>query len=416
VGWEARRHELDYEIDGVVVKVDDLGLQRSLGSTSHAPRWAVAFKFPPEERNTLLKDIMVSIGRSGRATPFAVLEPVFVGGSTVKLASLHNEDQVRLKDLRPGDTVVVHKAGDVIPEVVAPVVSLRPPGTEPWRFPTACPVCQGPLVRLEGEADTYCTNVDCPGQLVQRIAHFASRGAMDIDGLGEQRVRMFARLGLVRDPSDLYDLTVEQLAGLEGFAEVSARNLVAAIEASKSRTLTNLLIGLGIRHLGPTGAVALARSLGHLHKIVAADVADLAAIEGVGPVIAASVRLFFDTPANQKLVEKLERAGVSLEGPPAPSVAQTLAGKSIVVTGTLEGFSRDGAEDAIKSRGGKSPGAVSAKTTALVLGEGPGAAKLEKARELGIPILDEAQFVALLETGELPDRAAGDGAPPPDTP
>jgi DNA ligase (NAD+) len=405
VGWTERRHELDFEIDGVVVKVDDLGLQRALGATSHAPRWAVAFKFPPEERNTLLRDIMVSIGRSGRATPFAVLEPVFVGGSTVRLASLHNEDQVRLKDLRPGDTVVVHKAGDVIPEVVAPVLALRPEGSEPWTFPTTCPRCGGPLVRLEGEADTYCTNTDCPGQLVQRIAHFASRGAMDIEGLGEQRVHVFADKGLIKDPSDIYDLTVEQLAELEGFGEISARNLVAAVEASKARPLPNLLVGLGIRHLGPTGAVALARALGHLDRILAADAEQLAAIDGVGPVIAASVRQFFDAPANLAVVEKLRHAGVNLEGPAAPTLPQTLAGKSVVVTGTLTGFSRDGAEDEIKARGGKSPGTVSAKTTALVLGESPGTAKLDKARDLGVPVLDEDQFVVLLETGELPEAA-----------
>jgi DNA ligase (NAD+) len=410
--WEERRHDLEYEIDGVVVKVDDLGLQRSLGSTSHAPRWAVAFKFPPEERNTLLKEIMISIGRSGRATPFAMLEPVFVGGSTVSLATLHNEDQVRLKDLRPGDTVVVHKAGDVIPEVVAPMLALRPEGSQPWNFPTECPRCGGPLVRLEGEADTYCTNTDCPGQLVQRIAHFASRGAMDIEGLGEQRVALFAELGMIRDPGDIYALSAEQLAGLDGFGEISAGNLVAAIEASKSRPLTNLLVGLGIRHLGPTGATALARSCGHLDKVIGAEVDELAAVEGVGQVIAASVRRFFEAPANLELIRKLRQAGVNFAGPPPPSLSQTMVGKSVVVTGTLVAFSRDGAEEAIKARGGKSPGSVSAKTTAVVLGESPGASKLEKARELGVPVLDEPQFVELLETGRLPgdEPESGEGS------
>jgi DNA ligase (NAD+) len=408
--WERQRHDLEYEIDGVVVKVDDLGLQRSLGSTAHAPRWAVAFKFPPEERTTLLRDIMVSIGRSGRATPFAVLEPVFVGGSTVGLASLHNEDQVRLKDVRPGDTVVVHKAGDVIPEVVAPVLDLRPEGSEAWQFPTECPVCKGPLVRLEGEADTYCTNVDCPGQRVQRIAHFASRGAMDIEGLGEQRVRLLDASGFVKDPGDIYALTPEQLLELDSFADISARNLVGAIDASRSRPLTSLLTGLGIRHLGPIGATALARAFGHLDRIVAAPVDELAAVESVGPVIAASVRLFFDIEANRAVVEKLRAGGVNFEGPAAPAFPQTLAGMSVVVTGTLVAFSRDGAEAAIKDRGGKSPGSVSKKTTAVVLGESPGASKLEKAIELGVPVLDEAQFVQLLEDGLLPAAAAAAAA------
>jgi DNA ligase (NAD+) len=401
--WEAHRHDLEYEIDGVVVKLDDLALQRSVGATSHAPRWAVAYKYPPEERTTLLEAIMVSIGRSGRATPFAKLRPVFVGGSTVGLASLHNEDQVRLKDLRPGDTVVVRKAGDVIPEVVMPVISERPEGLPAWEFPSQCPICHEPLVRLPGEADTYCTNFECPAQRVQRLAHFASRGAMDIEGLGEQRVYQFVQAGLLSDPGDIFGLDAEKLLGLEGFGEISVNNLLAAIDASKSRPLANVLVGLGIRHLGPTGATALARHLGSLDKIVAAPVEELSAIDSVGPVIAESVRRYFDTDSNLAVVDKLRRAGVNFEGPVAPELPQNLVGKSIVVTGTLDGFSRDGAEDAIKSRGGKSPGSVSAKTTALVTGEGPGASKLTKAQDLGVPILDEDGFVRLLETGELPE-------------
>jgi DNA ligase (NAD+) len=400
--WAAHRHDLEYEIDGVVVKLDELALQRSVGSTSHAPRWAVAFKYPPEERTTLLEAIMVSIGRSGRATPFAKLKPVFVGGSTVGLASLHNEDQVRLKDVRPGDTVVVRKAGDVIPEVVMPVVSERPEGLPPWEFPKACPVCGEPLTRLPGEADTYCTNFECPAQRVQRLAHFASRGAMDIEGLGEQRVYQFVQAGLLNDPGDIYTLDAERLLTLEGFAEISVNNLLAAIDASRSRPLTNLLVGLGIRHLGPTGAAALARGLGSLERIISAPVEELSAIDSVGSVIAESVRGFFDAETNLAVIDKLRRANVNFEGPAAPSLEQNLVGKSIVVTGTLEGFSRDSAEEAIKARGGKSPGSVSARTTAVVVGDGPGEAKLGKARELGVAILDEAGFVRLLEEGELP--------------
>ncbi len=398
--WMANRHDLPYEIDGVVVKVDDLAQRGELGSTSKAPRWAIAFKFPPEERNTLLKDILVSIGRTGKATPFAQLEPVFVGGSTVGVATLHNEDQVRAKDVRPGDTVVVRKAGDVIPEVVGPVLSKRPKGLKEWRFPTTCPSCGGPLQRLEGESDTFCTNLDCPAQVAARIEHWGSRGAMDIEGLGEKTVYALTGHGLVRTVSDVYALTLEQLMQLEGFAEISARKLLDSIEASKSRPLDRMLTGLNIRHLGTEGAKRVARAFGHLDRILDASEEELAAAEGVGQVIAASVREFFDNPANRVEVERLREIGVNVEGPAAPTEPQVLAGKSIVVTGTLPGFSREAAEEAIKARGGKSPGSVSKKTDYVVVGEAPGAAKLSKAEELGIPILDEPAFRRLLETGD----------------
>ena len=398
--WLEGRHDLPYEIDGVVVKVDDLGQRAELGSTSKAPRWAIAYKFPPEERNTLLKDIMVSIGRTGRATPFAVLEPVFVGGSTVGLATLHNEDQVRLKDVRPGDTVVVHKAGDVIPEVVGPVLALRPKGLREWTFPSECPTCGGPLVRLEGESDHFCTNVDCPAQVAGRIGHFGSRGAMDIEGLGEKTVLALTGKGIVRTIGDLYDLTLDDLLGLEGFATVSAQKLLDAIEGSKDRPLDRLLTGLNIRHLGGEGAKRVAQAFGHLDRILAASEEELAAAEGVGPVIAASVHEFFSNEANRHEIERLRAAGLNLEGPPPPDAPQTLTGMSIVVTGTLSGFSREGAEQAITSRGGKSPGSVSKKTDYVVVGESPGAAKVTKAEELGVPVIDEAAFVRLLETGE----------------
>ena len=401
-GWEQRRHDLDYEIDGVVVKVDDLAQRDELGATSKAPRWAIAYKFPPEERTTLLKNIMVSIGRTGQATPFAELEPVFVGGSTVGLATLHNEDQVRLKDVRPGDTVIVRKAGDVIPEVVGPVVSLRPEGLPPWEFPKQCPTCNGPLVRLEGASATYCTNVECPAQQWARICHFTSRGAMDIEGLGERTVSVFLNEGLLADAGDIYSLDFDKVRGLEGFGDISVRKLGDAIEASKERPLANLLIGLGIPHLGGAGSQVLARAFGHLDRIAAATEEEIASVEGVGPTIATSVHEFFASERNQPLLDKLRAAGLNLEGPSAPDVPQTLTGMSVVVTGTLEGYSREAAEEAVKSRGGKSPGSVSKKTTAVVVGEGPGAAKLTKAQELGIPVLDEAAFERLLETGELP--------------
>ena len=400
--WLEHRHDLDYEIDGVVIKVDDLAQRRELGSTSKAPRWAIAYKFPPEERTTRLHDIMVSIGRTGKATPFAQLEPVFVGGSTVGLATLHNQDMVRKKDVRPGDTVIVRKAGDVIPEVVGPVLALRPEGLPEWQFPTACPVCEGPLVRLEGESDTFCTNVDCPGQRVGRIGHFTSRGAMDIEGFGEQRAELFTQRGMVHDVGDIYSLTADQLAGIEGFGEVSINNLLSAIETSKARPLANLLIGLNIRHLGGAGAQVLARAFGDLDRIMAASVEEIAETEGIGPKIAASVHEFFSSESNREVIEKLRAAGVNFTGPSAPDVPQTLAGMTVVVTGSLEGWSREEAEEAVKSRGGKSPGSVSKKTTAVVVGESPGAAKLTKAESLGVPILDEAGFARLLETGQLP--------------
>jgi DNA ligase (NAD+) len=413
------RHSLPYEIDGVVVKVDDLAVHDVLGATSRAPRWAIAFKFPPEERTTRLIAIHVSIGRTGRATPFAQLEPVFVGGSTVGVATLHNEDQVAAKDVRPGDLVIVRKAGDVIPEVVGPV--REGPGVPKrrkpkWKFPTACPSCGQPLVRLPGESDTFCTNIDCPAQRVQRIAHYASRGAMDIEGLGEERVVQLVAAGLVNDPADLYLLTVEQLVTLERFGEISARNLVGAISSSRGQPLSRLLVALGIRHLGPTGARAIARSFGTLDAILAASGDELAAVDGVGGVIAASVAEFLAQATNEEVVARLRAAGVNMEEPQAgrggaagpgsggdgaaATAAQTLAGKAVVVTGAVPGYTREGAEEAILARGGTSPGSVSKKTFALVVGDAPGASKLKKAEELGTPIVDAASFERLLETGE----------------
>lgn len=401
--WIERRHELPYEIDGVVVKLDSLAVQEAMGATSKAPRWAIAFKFPPEERTTALRDIQVSIGRTGKATPFAVLEPVFVGGSTVGMATLHNEDQVRLKDVRPGDTVIVRKAGDVIPEVLGPVLADRDPASAPWQFPATCPChYHSPLVRLEGEAQHRCLHPDCPYQRLARLAHFASRSAMDIEGLGEKQVEKFIELGLLHDVADIYDLDFEVIAAQPGYQEKSVANLRAAIEASKRRPLANLLVGLNIVHLGGAGAEALATALGSLEAIATASVADVAAVEGLGPIIAGSVHAFFANPANQDLVSRLMAAGVNTQGPERSTLPQTLAGRTVVVTGGLDGFTRDEVEAAIKARGGKSPGSVSKKTTAVVVGADPGASKLTKATDLGIPILDEAQFTELLETGTVP--------------
>ena len=403
--WTEHRHVLPYDIDGVVVKIDDLSQRRELGNTSKAPRWATAFKFPPEERTTLLRAIEVSVGRTGRTTPFAVLEPVFVGGSTVAMATLHNQDQVRLKDVRPGDTVVVRKAGDVIPEVVGPVLSLRPDGLPEWEFPTTCPCpMESMLVRPEGESDTRCVEPRCPHQRWARLVHFGSRGAMDIEGFGEKTVSTFLDAGLLADFADIYALRdrLEDIRRIEGFGEVSIQNLLRAIEGSKSRPLGNLLIGLNIRHVGGTMGHVLAKSFRSLDALAASSVEEIAATEGVGGTIAASVAEWFGDQANQPMIERLRGAGLNFDGPPPPSVPQTLVGLSIVVTGSLDGFTRDGAEEAIISRGGKAPGSVSKKTTAVVVGNDPGAGKVTKATELGVPVLDEAAFRMLLETGKLP--------------
>ena len=408
--WQEHRHDLGYEIDGVVAKVDDLAQREVLGFTSRAPRWAIAFKFPPEERTTILRDIQVSVGRTGRTTPFAVLEPVFVGGSTVAMSTLHNEDQVRAKDVRPGDTVIVRKAGDVIPEVVGPVLALRPADSVPWQFPTVCPCSlQSELVRAEGEADTRCVEPSCLFQRDQRVIYFAGRGAMDIEGLGERTVFQLSDAGLLTDPGDIYSLTVDQLLQLEGFARISAEKLVTAIQASKTRPLPKLLTALGCKGLGPAASESLSTAFGTLDAIRTASEADLATTDGVGPVIAASIVRWFANEANQEFVRKLRVAGVEFGLVEVSRLAATLAGRAVVVTGSLDGFSRDGAEQAIKDRGGKSPGSVSAKTFAVVVGAEPGASKLTKAQDLGLPILDEAEFVHLLETGELPPPTTSTG-------
>ncbi len=400
--WEAHRHDLEYEIDGVVVKVDDLAQRETLGVTSRAPRWAIAFKFAPEERNTILKDIQVSIGRTGRATPFAVLEPVVVAGSTVGMATLHNREQVALKDVRPGDTVIVRKAGDVIPEVVGPVLSLRPKGLKAWTFPKHCPCdLKSTLVQEEGEADTRCVEPQCPYQRDQRIIYFASRGGMDIEGLGEKTVFALSDLGLVGDVGDLYSLTMEQLLQVDGFAEMSATNLLRAIDESKNRPLPKLLTALGIKHLGPAASESLARAFGSLDRIAEASADELSAIDGVGEVIAASITAWFDKKEHRAIIDKLRRTGVAFGNVTVSNLPQTLVGKAVVVTGTVPGFSREGAESAIKDRGGKSPGSVSAKTFCVVVGEAPGASKVTKAAELGIPVVSANGFQRLLDTGTL---------------
>jgi DNA ligase (NAD+) len=400
------RHDLGYEVDGAVVKVDDLAQRVRLGFTSKAPRWAIAYKFPPEEKTTRLERIFVSIGRTGRATPFAMLTPVFVGGSTVARATLHNQDEVAAKDVREGDMVVVRKAGDVIPEVVAPVLAARPADAQPWVFPETCPICGGPLVRLEGEANHHCVDLECPAQRVQRVLHFASRGAMDIEGFGEKIVTQVCERGLVADVADVYSLDVGTLMSLERLGAKSAENLYRGIDASRSRPLNRLLVGLGIRHVGPTAAVALSGAFGHVDAIAEAGVDELAEVEGVGPIIAESVVAFFANDRNRQVIDKLRAAGVNLEGPKRPAAASgeglPLSGLTFVLTGTLPGMTRDDAQAALEALGAKVSSSVSKKTSYVVAGSSAGS-KLAKAESLGVPVLDEVALRAILEAEAPPE-------------
>lgn len=398
--FEEHRHDLIYQIDGVVVKLEDLELREQLGMTSRAPRWAIARKLAPEERTTRLLRIDVSIGRTGRATPFAVLEPVVVAGSTVAVATLHNQDVVALKDVRPGDLVIVRKAGDVIPEVVGPVKEPGRRRARPWTFPTNCPECGQRLERVGDESDTYCVNVNCPAQLLQQIAHFASRGALDIEGLGEQRIDQLLDAGLINDVADLFDLRTNELAALEGFADLSATSLVENIASAKQQPLSRVLVGLSIRHVGPVAARALAQRFGTIEALLAASLDDLAAVEGVGPVIADSVHRYGADPQNQRRFDRFRSQGLRLEeAVEVNDLEATLAGKAVVVTGAVAGYNRDEAEAAIVARGGTSPGSVSKKTYCVVVGEAPGASKVTKAGDLGIPLVPGDQFDRLLATG-----------------
>ncbi len=401
--FETHRHDLAFDIDGAVIKVDNLAERIRLGFTSRAPRWAIARKFPPEERTTRLLAIEVSIGRTGRATPFAVLEPVVVAGSTVSMATLHNEDQVALKDVRPGDLVIVRKAGDVIPEVVSAVPEPGRRRGKKWTFPLNCPECGQPLVRRGEESDTYCVNPTCPAQQLEQIVHFASRGALDIEGLGEQRVAQLLAAGLVADIADLFTVRVADLEVLEGFAEISATALVREIERATRAPLSRVLVGLGIRHVGPVAARVLARRFRTYDALAGAPLEELEAVEGIGPIIAQSIYQYCREEENRERIARLVGSGFTLEEAVEETAATeaTLAGKAVVVTGTVPGFTREQAEAAIIARGGTSPGSVSKKTYCVVVGESPGASKVAKAEELGIPMLDAARFAALLERGEI---------------
>ena len=413
----ARREDLPYEIDGVVVKVNSFAQQESMGYTARAPRWAVAFKFPPEEKTTLLRDITVQVGRTGKLTPVAELDPVVVAGSTVARATLHNEDEVQRKDVRVGDTVIVRKAGDVIPEVLGPVLALRPADAVQWEMPRTCPSCGSPVIREEGEVDFRCISIDCPAQALERLLHWASRGAMDIDGMGEEIVSRLVESGRLSDVADYYTLDEVELSLLdmgrlnkEGEAirlgRTVAAKLVAAIDASRGRGFARVLFGLGMRHVGKTTAEALAASYPSMDELRAATEEDLAAVEGIGPKIAHSVYLFLRTPDNVAVIDRLQARGVNLADSAAEDAAQlpqTLAGLTFVLTGTLvqSGMTRDEAGAALKARGAKVSGSVSKKTSFVVAGESAGS-KYDKAIALGVPVLDEDALLRIIETGEAP--------------
>nr|MDE0501007.1 NAD-dependent DNA ligase LigA [bacterium] len=402
-------HRLPYQTDGVVVKVDSLADQDELGATARAPRWAVAYKFPPEERVTTLRGIQINIGRTGAATPFAVLEPVFVGGANVGMATLHNEDQVHQKDVRVGDRVVVRRAGDVIPEVVGPVLTPGKDRAPPWEMPKECPFCESPIERPEGEAVARCTRgLTCPSRLREWLFHFSSRGGMDIEGLGYKTVDMLLRDGTIKGPADVFFLGPEHFEERQGWKDKSIQNLLEGIDAARRRPLWRLLVALGIRHVGPGGARLITARYRSMDRIAAATEEDLAAIDGIGETIAGSVTEWMDDPDNRELLARLGEGRVSLADPePAEEIPQTLSGLTLVVTGGLESMNRDGVQNAITARGGRAVSSVSSKTSALVAGASPGASKLAKAEQIGTPILTEEQFLSLLEQGPggiLPDR------------
>ena len=409
------RHSVEHEIDGVVVKVDEVAVQRRLGSTSRAPRWAIAFKYPPEEVTTKLLDILVNVGRTGRVTPFGAMEPVVVSGSTVSMATLHNASEVERKGVLIGDTVVLRKAGDVIPEIVGPVVALRDGSERKFVMPTRCPDCDTVLkYEKEGDADIRCpNNRSCPAQLRERIFHMSGRGAFDIDVLGFEAAVGLLQAGVVHDEGDIFDLDEESLGRVELFTlkdggmTANGRKLLDAIEAAKTRPLWRVLVALSIRHVGPTAAQALARAFRSVEAIRAASAEELAATDGVGPVIGQAVRDWFDVDWHQAIVERWAKAGVRLEEDAVESGPRPLEGLSIVVTGSLESFSRDGAKEAIQRLGGKVVGSVSKKTDFVVVGESPGS-KFDKAVSLGVPILDEAGFGVLLADGPDAARALPD--------
>ena len=416
-----QRGDLNYDIDGVVVKVDSFASQEALGFTSRAPRWAIAFKFPPEEKQTVLREIRIQVGRTGVLTPVAEFDPVTVAGSTIARATLHNLDEIRRKNVREGDTIIVHKAGDVIPEVVGPVLSLRPADAVEFQMPATCPSCGSPVIQEEGEVAFRCVSIDCPAQAVERLIHWGSRKAMDIDGLGDELINRMVEEGVLSDVADFYDkLTEETLASmptgrvydtdtadhLSGdsipVGHTIAKKVMAKVEESKTRGLGRVLFGIGMRHVGANVAELLAQEFGSIQALATAPVEKIAEIPGIGPKIAESVHEFFSIPENVAVIERLRQAGVVLEEEKAENeLPQTLAGLTFVLTGTLEHFTRDEAGAQLKAMGAKVSGSVSKKTSFVVAGEAAGS-KLTKAESLGVPVLDEAALQQILETGQAP--------------
>lgn len=416
-----QRGDLNYDIDGVVVKVDSFASQEALGFTSRAPRWAIAFKFPPEEKQTVLREIRIQVGRTGVLTPVAEFDPVTVAGSTIARATLHNLDEIRRKNVREGDTIIVHKAGDVIPEVVGPVLSLRPADAVEFQMPTTCPSCGSPVIQEEGEVAFRCVSIDCPAQAVERLIHWGSRKAMDIDGLGDELINRMVEEGVLSDVADFYDkLTEETLSSmptgrvydtdtadhLSGdsipVGHTIAKKVMAQVEESKTRGLGRVLFGIGMRHVGANVAELLAQEFGSIQALATAPVEKIAEIPGIGPKIAESVHEFFSIPENVAVVERLRQAGVVLEEEKSENeLPQTLAGLTFVLTGTLEHFTRDEAGAQLKAMGAKVSGSVSKKTSFVVAGEAAGS-KLTKAESLGVPVLDEAALQQILEIGQVP--------------
>jgi DNA ligase (NAD+) len=411
-GWQDRRRELEFDTDGVVIKVNDLDRRRALGSTSKFPRWAIAFKFPAEQKTTILRKIEVNVGRTGAVTPFAVLEPVFLAGSTISMATLHNADDIARKDIREGDAVLIEKAGDVIPRVVGPVLARRVPDAAPWTMPSTCPRCGSQLHRAEDEAVWRCENISCPARLQRGLEHFASRGAMNIEGLGESLIAQLIAQPLVHDYADVYGLSAAQIASLTSvstrsdgqeiqrrFGEKNAAKVVQQIERSRGNEVWRLIYGLGIRHIGERAAQVLARAFGSIDAIGSATREQLQETNEIGPVLAESVRSWFDEARNRELLERLRRAGVRMEVPESERRTSTqagpLTGRTYVITGTLASMSREEATAAIEHLGGKVTGSVSKKTSGVIVGSDPGS-KAEKAQQLGIPTLDEAAFQTLI--------------------
>ena len=398
--WDEKRRTLEFDTDGVVIKLDRIDLRARLGTTSKFPRWAVAFKFPAEQKTTRLKSIEVNVGRTGAVTPFANLDPVFVSGSTVSMATLHNADDIARKDIREGDWVIVEKAGDVIPRVVGPILSKRPADSMPWVMPTICPRCGSTLHRPEDEAVWRCENTSCPAKLQRGLEHFASRGAMNIEGLGESLIAQVIKAGLVHDYADVYALTAEKLQELERMGKKSAAKLMLQIAKSRSNELWRLIYGLGIRHVGERASQVLARAFGTMEALCAASEEQLQYTAEIGPVLAESVRSWFDEPRNRQLIDRLRATGINMEVPLEQRVAAEapgpLTGKTYVITGTLQSMSREEATAALERLGAKVTNSVSKKTTGVIVGAEPGS-KAEKAQTLGIPVLDEAAFVELIK-------------------